>query len=92
MEEDYIPELNPDFFLESIDNEILLYHPAKTNTFYLNETASLVWNMCDGKRKIADIIFLLEQSYPEEGNQISKDVIQTIERFVEHGAITLKES
>ena len=26
-----------------MDSEILLYHPVKTKTFYLNETASLIW-------------------------------------------------
>ena len=43
------PRQNTDYRLETVDNEILLYHPVKTKTLYLNETVALIWRR--GRRK-----------------------------------------
>ena len=40
--------LQPDYLLERIDNEITVYHPTLTTSFFLNETGALIWALCDG--------------------------------------------
>lgn len=89
MKTDAIPHPNPDFNLEEIDDELLLYHPAKTRAVYLNETAALVWQLCDSKRSVADIISLLEENYPES-DSIESDVAQTLKQLSENEAVELK--
>ena len=49
------PRRKPDYRLEAIDNELLLYHPAETKILYCNETASLIWQLCDGQRTLQEI-------------------------------------
>jgi predicted DNA-binding protein (MmcQ/YjbR family) len=83
-----IPAPNPEYQLEELDNELLLYHPAKTKTLYMNETASLVWQLCDGARSVGEIIDLLRESYPEAEDSLPEDVRRTLEVFLEHGAIS----
>ena len=46
--EDKKPLRNQDFRLEKMDDELLLFNPKSTNILYLNETASLIWQLCDG--------------------------------------------
>ena len=82
-----LPDL--EFNLEELDNELLLYHPTKTTTVYMNETASIIWRLCDGKRTVGDIISLIEESYPEAGSGVEEDVETTLKVFIEHGAISL---
>ena len=84
-----VPVPSTEFTLEQLDNELLLYHPTKTLTVYMNETASLVWQLCDGKRTVAEIVQQLQQAYPEAADNMQSDVEQALAVFSEHGAITL---
>jgi hypothetical protein len=90
MLESDIPVPNLEFKLEELDDELLLYHPAKTKTVYMNSTASLVWQLCDGERSVGDIAGLLKDSFPEASDSVLQDVEITLKTFVEHGAIELK--
>ena len=84
-----LPRPKADYRLEELDGEMLLYHPAETKTIYLNETASLIWSLCDGTRTVADIAKLLEESFPEPGVHLIDDVADTIDRFAADGAVEL---
>lgn len=83
-----VPVPSTEFSLEQLDNELLLYHPAKTLTVYMNETASLVWQLCDGKRTVSEIVRQLQGAYPEAAGDMQSDVEQALAIFSEHGAIT----
>lgn len=82
------PKRELDYQLEKIDNELLLYHPGKTQIMYCNETASLIWQLCDGQRSVDEIIALLAEAFPEAIDVIAGDVQATLQQFAEHGAIT----
>ena len=84
---DQKPLRQPDFRLEKMDNELLLFNPKTTNILYLNETASLIWQLCDGQRSVTDMITLLIETFPEAGNSIKQDVDETITLFQKHGVI-----
>ncbi len=91
MAETSIPVPNPEYQLEELDNELLLYHPAETKTVYMNETASLVWQLCDGGRSVDEIVDLLQESYPEAGDGLRDDVQRTLDVFAQHGAISYQQ-
>ncbi len=82
-----IPRQKPDYHLETLDDELLLYHPSDTRIMYCNQTASLVWQLCNGERSGQQIIELLQNAYPENAGSIAEDVTATLQQFVEHGAI-----
>jgi hypothetical protein len=83
--------LQPDYLLERIDDEITVYHPSLTTSLYLNETGALIWELCDGKRKISDIIGIIIELYPESRDQIQRDVVQIISSLVENNIALLRE-
>lgn len=85
-----IPYPNSDFNLEEIDNELLLYHPARTRAVYLNQTAALVWQLCDNERSVGEIVSLIEEHYPETDN-VKDDVESTLRQLSDNGAIDIKE-
>ena len=69
MDKNKILNLKKDYILERIDGEITVYHPTLTTAVYLNETGALIWELCDGKRTIIDIIEMLSGQYPESRTQ-----------------------
>ena len=77
----------PNFRLERVDDELLLFDPAQTKVLYCNDTASLIWELCDGKRTAPEIIALLSETYPDASEAIPGDVNATLRQFHEHGAI-----
>lgn len=86
-----IPHRDDEYFLEEIDGEMLLYHAAKSETLYLNESAAIVWYLCDGERSEQDIVDLLAQSYPEDSENIPNQVKESLQSFIEFGGVTLGE-
>lgn len=57
---------------------------------YLNETASLIWRLCNGQHSIADITTLLQDAYPHIVDDIEADVRTTLQQFEDCGAIELR--
>jgi hypothetical protein len=83
--------LAPDYFLERMGNEITVYHPSLTTSLYLNETGALIWELCDGRRSIADIVDILTALYPESSSSIETDVTGIISRLVANDIALLRE-
>ncbi len=54
-----------------------------------NQTASLIWQLCDGKRTAAEMIGLLSEFYPESAGEIADDVQSTLQQFAEQGCVEL---
>lgn len=75
------------FTLQQLDDETLLYHAGLTKTIHLNETASLIWQLCDGQRTTEAIITTLQDAYPEHHEEIPGDVQRTLARLHHDGAI-----
>jgi hypothetical protein len=81
------PRRQPDYRLEMIDNELLLFHPAQAKMLYCNETASMIWQLCDGQRTPQEITALLATAFPEAADRIADDVAATLQQFLQQGAI-----
>jgi coenzyme PQQ biosynthesis protein PqqD len=79
----------PEFRLEKMDNELLLFNSKSTNVLYLNESASVIWQLCDGQRSVDEIITLLASTYPEAADSIRSDVQETIEMFLSNQAVRM---
>ena len=83
------PRRAPGFHLEQMDDETLLYHPDGNKIIQLNQTAALVWQLCDGLRTVETITGLLQQAYPESAAEINVDVLELLRQFAENGCIDL---
>lgn len=82
-----IPRQRPDFFLEIVDNEAFLYHLSDNRILYCNQTAALVWRLCDGQRSGEEIARLLREAFPEAGWAVDQDVAQAMAEFVRQQAM-----
>ncbi|GIK40842.1 MAG: hypothetical protein BroJett011_46750 [Chloroflexota bacterium] len=87
MLETKCPSPTPGYHIEMMDNEVILFHPAKARIIYGNHSSALIWQLCNGQRTLADIIRLLSQAYPDSAQAIDADVRETLLTFAEQGAI-----
>jgi len=82
-----VPHRVEGYAVEQIDSELLLYDGKRTMVVYLNETALLVWQLCDGHRSSADIVELLVAAYPD-GPAVADDVGSALELLAGHAVVT----
>ena len=75
------------FIIEQMDGEVVLLHPAKNIIIHSNETAALIWQLCDGNNTVTQIIDLLVSAYPDARAQITQDVPDTIQKLRAQGAL-----
>ncbi len=86
------PRARPDYRLEKLDDELLLYHPSRTTIMYCNVTASLIWQLCDGQRTGQEIADLLSMAYEQPAAEMAAAVADTLAQFCRHGAIDLGDA
>ena len=84
------PRHAADLRVQRFEGEILLFDGGNATGILLNETASLVWLLCDGERSVSDIIEYLRGSYPLEAERLLSDVADAIDLLSGHGAIVIR--
>lgn len=63
---------NENIVVQELENEILIYDLEINKAFCLNETSAMVWQICDGKRNVAEISQILNRKLNQP---ITEDVI-----------------
>ncbi len=83
------PKRKPDYRLELVGDEIMLYNPTDTKIISFNQTASLLWQVCTGEFTVEEIIESLKETYPDAIQEIETDVLETLQQLDEIGCIEL---
>ena len=83
------PQQHPDVLQATLDDEILVYHPDGMTAFALNETASVIWQLCNGERPVAEIVEILQEAYPEAAATMPREVDEGILALLSNGVIRL---
>lgn len=47
----------------------------------INESSQIIWNLCNGELTVGSIISSLQEAFPENKDEIKKDVLRTIDTF-----------
>ena len=89
MTEDTVPLPRGRYLIEEIDNECLIYRMPVKAAVYLNETATVIWRLCDGTRTARQIATILAEAYPEQAETILGDVQTTIDELIKAQALQL---
>jgi coenzyme PQQ biosynthesis protein PqqD len=70
----------------------LVFVPEKNETYQLNEPATKILQLCNGKNTIHQIISMLaDQFYKCEINAIKSDVNEAIKKLIKNKIIYIKE-
>lgn len=83
------PVQNPAFRLQTVNNEYMLYNATEESALYINETAAIIWKMCEKAETVGEIKKLLLDSYPGAKDDIAQDVDEVLDGLCSHGALSL---
>jgi hypothetical protein len=86
-----IPQPAAGFVLEELDDELLLFNPEDGRLLVINNTAALIWQLCDGERSVGEITALLGDAFPEAAADIGADVPQILGQLSRLGALAFKK-
>lgn len=80
------PTPNPELETIASDEGFIIHDATKGTVHYLNQTAAVVFSLCDGKRSIADIAALVQHHYELDEPPL-EDVAQAVRNLTEQGVI-----
>ena len=89
MTADPVPRRRERYTVEWMDNEALIYRRPANVAIYLNETATVIWQLCDGARTVKEIVDILVEAFPDAAADVRADVKETIEELARNGALQL---
>jgi hypothetical protein len=69
--------------LEQTDSTLVLLHPRSGEYFTLEAVGRRVWQLCDGKRTIAEIAASIAEEYEEAPGVITSDVLELVKELMD---------
>lgn len=87
MGPDVVPRQAFGFIAEDMEGETLLYRLGAHKAIHLNETAALIWKLCDGTRSVQAIIAELREVFPGSEADVGADVQEALKLLVSEGAL-----
>lgn len=83
------PIRNDSCHMEELDDEVLLYNPANNKTLYINKSASVIWQLCNGEQSVEEIIKMIEDAYPGNEVDMRQDILDTLNNLSDNDAVSV---
>ncbi|MEW6614167.1 MAG: PqqD family protein [Thermodesulfobacteriota bacterium] len=79
---------NPDIQWKMIEEEAVLVDQDELQILHLNEVATEVWNLIDGKRTVNEIITQMLSVFEVKRKTAEKDILDFLQKLIKIEAIT----
>jgi len=79
----FFPKRRPDLTVRIIDGEAVILDRNGGRVHQLNQTATFIWNQCDGQVTVENIAGQFAQSYDVDVEVATRDIRDIIEKFRE---------
>ncbi|MCB1473763.1 MAG: PqqD family peptide modification chaperone [Rhodobiaceae bacterium] len=76
------------FLTQELDDEVVLYNPARSEALCLNATAALIWGLCDGETTVDEIQRMMSEAFPDAPG-ISQDVLDALDILQGNDSVSL---
>jgi hypothetical protein len=83
------PIRNESCHMEELDDEVLLYNPTNNKTLYINKSASVIWQLCNGEQAVEEIITMIQEAYPGDSDGLRQDILETLKNLADNDAVTV---
>jgi len=84
-----IPALAEGAIYRTLDNEAVILNVDDGHYYVLNETATAIWNLCNGRRSLQDIAALLCGEYDVSPESARASVIRLMSDLVQVHLVVL---
>jgi len=69
---------NPAFIWRRMGNEAVLFNPDTNETYRLNQTATAIWELCDGAHGPKAIAWEIAEKFEAGEAEILQDIVELI--------------
>lgn len=73
---------------EKVGGEFALHDGSTGRVHFLNETAAVVWDLCDGSRTFAAIVDEVARVYAQPTSEVRDGVAEVLSRLGREGLVT----
>ena len=80
---------HPDIASRTIDGQEVVVVPATRKLQILNEVATRIWELCDG-RTVGEIADTIVQEFDVEPSEASRDALELVEDMLERGMVVIE--
>ncbi len=84
------PVRNDDILYNELEDGSILYDTGTDRVHSINVFASYVWEYCDNKRSVQDIIEVIQGELNELKRDHTEEVLSTLEQFVKAEIVVLQ--
>ena len=84
---DMFPRRSPKILWREADGNVVLFHEDNGRAFALNETATVIWKLCDGTRSTADIASQLAASFGLDAAVAREAMAELVGELSEEGCV-----
>jgi PqqD family protein of HPr-rel-A system len=78
-----LPIPNPDVSLQRVGDEAILHDRRNGRAHVINESAARIWQLCDGRTTLDDIVSAFAASFAMPPADVRDDVIYILSKFRE---------
>lgn len=76
------PRRKEQVIAQKASNDFLLFNMDDGNYYSLNEVGCRIWELCDGRNSIEQIVDTLAKEYDQAKDVLAGDVVEFLERFL----------
>ena len=84
-----VPIQNDDMAWRVVDDECIIVDPQGSTATVLNAVGARIWELCDGKRTVDDIITQLIDEFSVERDQAVADVTSFVDDLTKRDLLTI---
>lgn len=81
IREDYIPKRSSDLNVRQLDGETVALDRRNGLIHQFNQTASHIWELCDGKTSIEEIVVNFSETFDVDSRVATKDVTAVVKQL-----------
>lgn len=78
---------NDDIAWRVIDGEALVVSPKDSLVYPLNEVATRIWELFDGKRNICEITSIIREEFEVDNKTAQDDIVDFVEGLLKAGLV-----
>ena len=81
------PTRSKDCYVRNLDGERVVYEPSTHEVVVLNQTAAFIFERCDGRRTVADLLAELGATYDANAERLRTDLYTTLTELSAKGLL-----
>ena len=75
------PKRKDQVIAQKAANDFLLFDMDSGNYYSLNEVGSRIWELCDGRQTVAQVVAILAAEYDAPAEDLQADALQLLEQL-----------